>query len=254
MESMFETIKGKRVLVTGASSGIGASIAKLFASYGAFVGLHYRKSKLQAMGVLREWKNVGGKMEIFQGDLLKSTVRKKLIKSFVEVFGGIDILINNAGGIYNYKHFSEIDENSWDNTFNLNTKAPFFLSVDAFEYMKKQRWGRIINITTTGVKYVGAKSMHYTASKAALDTLTLGFAREGAQYNILVNSIRCGVIDTTMHKRIDGYSEEQFQKRISLIPLKRIGMPIYVARMALFLASECGDFITGEIFTVAGGD
>lgn len=251
---MFETIKGKRVLVTGASSGIGASIAKLFASYGAFVGLHYRKSKLQAMGVLRECKNAGGKMEIFQGDLLKSTVRKRLIKSFVDIFGGIDILINNAGGIYKYKHFSEIDEDSWDKTFNLNTKIPFFLSLDAFEYMKKHKWGRIINITTAGVKYVGANSLHYTSSKAALDVLTLGFAREGAKYNILVNSIRCGVIDTPMHTKIDGYSEERFQERINLIPLKRLGKPIDIARMALFLASECGDFITGEVFTVAGGD
>ena len=84
--------------------------------------------------------------------------------------------------------------------------------------------------------------------------MTIGFAREGAKFNILVNSIRCGVIDTKMRTRIAGYNEANFKKRIDLIPLKRPGQPIDIARMVLFLASECGDFITGEIFNVAGGD
>jgi 3-oxoacyl-[acyl-carrier protein] reductase len=96
--------------------------------------------------------------------------------------------------------------------------------------------------------------MHYTASKAALDSLTLGFSRAGADHNILVNSIRCGVIDTNMHTRIEGYSKDQFEKRINMIPLKRVGKPNDIASMALYLASEGGDFITGEIFTIAGGD
>lgn len=251
---MFETVKDKKVLVTGAGSGIGASIAGLFASHGACVGIHYLTSYNQAKGLLKEILRNSGKAEIFKADLLDIKAVKNLMKSFIRVFGGIDVLINNAGAIYCYTHFSKLDKDAWDKTFTLNVKAPFFLSRDAFQYMKKQKRGRIINISTVATKYGGANSLHYSASKSALDALTIGFSREGAKYNILVNSIRCGVIDTPMHKKIKGYSRENFEKRISLILLKRTGQPADIARMALFLASECGDFITGEIFTVAGGD
>ncbi len=252
---MFETISGKRVLVTGASSGIGASIAKLFANYGAYVGLHYRSGKEPVKNLLEEMLVSFGKVEIFQGDLLELEIRQNLVKSFIKVFGGIDVLINNAGAVYDYKHFFELMEDSWDKTYTLNVKAPFYLTRDAFNYMKEHGGGRIINISSVSVKYGGsAKGLHYTASKAALDSLTVGFSRAGAKNNILVNSIRCGVIDTPMHKRIEGYSEENFKQRISLIPLQRIGTPVDIARMALFLASEGGNFITGEKFAVAGGD
>ena len=254
-DRLFETLKGKKVLVTGASSGIGASIARLFARYGAYVGLHYRSGEEQARSLLEDILGNSGKAEIFQGDLLEIETQQNLVKSFIRVFGGIDVLINNAGAVYDYVRFSELDEDSWDKTFTLNVKAPFYLSADAFDYMKEHRGGRIINISSVSVRYgSSAKGLHYTASKAALDSLTLGFSRAGAKHNILVNSIQCGVIDTPMHKRIEGYSEEDFKHRVSLIPLQRVGNPVDIARMALFLASEGGDFITGEIFAVAGGD
>lgn len=254
-ESIFKDIENKKVLITGASGGIGVSMAKLFTIYGACIGLHYRSGEEEAIKLLREIRENSGKAELFQGNLLEQSVRKNLVKSFVKTFGGIDILINNAGAIYEYKHFSKLDEKSWDYTFNLNVKAPFYLSASAFQYMKENGGGRMINISSANVKYGGsAKSLHYSAAKAALDSLTIGFAREGAKYNILVNSIRCGVIDTKMHTKIKGYNETNFKKRIELIPLKRVGQPIDIARMALFLASESGNFITGEIFTVAGGD
>jgi len=254
---MFEDMKNKKVLITGASGGIGSCMAKLFANHGASVGLHYRgeDDKKEVIKTLEEIQKKSGKAEIFQADFLNSQDRKNLIKAFIEKFGGIEVLINNAGAAFAYEHFSELDEKTWDNTFNLNVKAPFYLSGEAFNYMKEHGGGRIINISSANVKYGGsAKSFHYCASKAALDTLTVSFAREGAKYNILVNSIRCGVIDTPMRTKIEGYNEENFKKRINLIPLKRAGKPIDIARMALFLASESGNFITGEIFTVAGGD
>ena len=254
-ESIFKDIGNKKVLITGASGGIGASMAKLFASYGACVGLHYRSGKEEAIKLLKGIRESSGKAELFQGNLLEQNVRTNLVESFVKTFGRIDVLINNAGTTYGYKHFSELDEKSWDCTFGLNVKAPFFLSASAFQYMKETGGGRIINISSAAVKYGGgANNLHSVATKAALDCLTIGYAREGAKYNILVNSIRSGVIDTPMRTKIKGYTEEHFQKRVSLIPLKRIGQPIDIARMALFLASESGNFITAEIFTVAGGD
>ncbi|MBA3052129.1 SDR family oxidoreductase [bacterium] len=253
--SEFKDIKDKKVLITGASGGIGAGIARLFASYGACLGIHYCSAKKNAVRLAEEIKKKGIRIELFQGDLQKPESRNTLVGNFVKKYGRIDVLVNNAGAIYDYEHFSKLAEKSWDYTFDLNVKAPYYLSAAAFMNMKRNDGGRIINISSANVKYGGsARSVHYTASKAALENLTLGFAREGAKYNILVNSIRCGLIATQMHEKIKGYNEKLFKQRIELIPLKRSGKPIDIARMVLYLASECGSFITGETFTVAGGD
>ena len=249
---MFEDIKGKRILVTGASSGIGASIAELLGSYGASVGVHYRSNEKGATDVADNINKQGGKAQTFQGDLLDTTVRGKLITSFVDVFGRIDVLVNNAGAIYGSKYFLELDEESWDNTFVLTAKAPFFLAKDAFAMMKEQGGGKIINIGSISAKYGGSlQTLHYGAAKAALEAITVGLSRAGAQYNILVNTVRGGFVDTPFHQKI---GRSNLEDRIKLTPLKRAGQPIDIARMVLFLASEAGDYITGEIFTVAGGD
>lgn len=249
---MFEDLKGKRILVTGASSGIGACIANLFGAYGASVGVHYQSNKKGAMDTVSSINKQGGKAEAFQGDLLLASVRANLLKFFTDVFGGIDVLVNNAGGVYGAKHFLELDEKSWDDTLALNAKAPFFLAKSSFALMKEQGGGKIINISSISAKYGGSpQTLHYGAAKAALDSITIGLARAGAQYNILVNSVRGGFVDTPFHKKI---GRSNLEDRIKLIPLKRAGQPIDIARMVLFLASSAGDYITGEIFTVAGGD
>ena len=249
---MFEDIKDKRILVTGASSGIGASTAELLGGYGAIVGVHYRSNKKGATEVVSNINKQGGKAKAFQGDLLLASVRANLLKSFIDAFGGIDVLVNNAGGVYGAKYFVEIDEEAWDDTFALNVKAPFFLAQRAFSFMRQQGGGKIINISSISAKYGGSsETLHYGAAKAALDSMTVGLARAGAQYNILVNSIRGGFIDTPFHKKI---GRGNLEDRIKLIPLKRAGQPIDIARMVLFLASSAGGYITGEIFTIAGGD
>lgn len=252
---MFEDIKNKRVLITGASGGIGSAMALLFADYGAHLGLHYWGNKKDAIELLRQVREKTNEAELFRADFLKSEAPKHLIKSFMKKFGGIDVLINNAGAAFGYAPFSKLSDRDWQNTFDLNVKAPFRLIKEVFPYMKKQSGGRIINISSVNVKYGGSgKSIHYVASKAALETITRAFAKEGAKDNILVNVIRCGAIDTPMRKKVRGYTEKDMKKRIEMIPLRRMGKPIDIARMALFLASEAGNFITGEIFTVAGGD
>ena len=250
--TLFEDLKGKRILVTGASSGIGACIADLLGSYGAFVGVHYRSNEKGAIDIVNNIKKQGGRAEAFQGDLLHASVRANLIKSFIDAFGSIDVLVNNAGGVYGFKHFLELDEESWDDTFALDAKVPFFLAKSAFSFMKEQGGGKIINISSISAKYGGSpQTLHYGAAKAALDSLTIGLARAGAQYNILVNSVRGGFVDTPFHKKI---GRSNLEDRIKLIPLKRAGQPIDIARMVLFLASSAGDYITGEVFTIAGGD
>ncbi len=248
------SFKDRRVLVTGASTGIGAATARMFGAAGACVGVHYRQAREGAEAVAASIREAGGQAHVMAGDLQDGAVRRTLVSDFVRASGGIDVLVNNAGACYGYAHFTELDEDSWDHTLALNAKAPFFLSREAFLDMTLRGWGRIINISSVSQKYGGPRSLHYSASKAALDALTVGLAREGAQYNILVNSIRCGLIETGMHRRVDGYSDELFQKRLDKVLLKRAGSPDDIARMALFLAGESGNFITGEIFTVAGGD
>ncbi|WP_242492681.1 SDR family NAD(P)-dependent oxidoreductase [Methanolobus psychrotolerans] len=245
-------MKGKKVLVTGASTGIGACIAELFASYGADVGIHYNKSEKEANDLLQKIKLNGGNAEIIQADLLDSSSYKNIIDSFICTFGGIDVLVNNAGGIYGFKHFIDLDEISWDETFTLNAKAPFFIAKEAFSYMAEHNGGKIINISSVSAKYGGSEnSMHYGASKAALDAITNGLARAGVERNILVNSVRAGFVDTLFHKKI---GRKNIDERIKMTPLKRAGVPKDIAKMVLFLASEAGDYITGEVFTVAGGD
>ncbi len=243
-----------RILITGATGGIGTAMAEVFADHGDSLGLHYSKNRNKALQLQKALRGKT-KIEIFKANLINLKETEDLVKSFVKKFDGIDVLINNAGAVFDQVDFRELKEKSWQNTFDLNVKAPFMLSRAVFNNMKERGGGKIINISSVNVKYGGSgKSMHYIASKAALESITRTLAKEGAKYNILVNAIRPGVIDTPMRTKIKGHNEEDFQKRIAFVPLKRVGHPIDIARMALFLADESGDFITGEIFTVAGGD
>lgn len=251
---MFEDIKGKRILITGASGGIGSAMTRIFALYGARLGLHYNHNYELAEQLLKSVRNNTDAV-LFQANLLNAELAKRLMHEFVTKFGGIDVLINNAGAVYDYIHFSKLSEKSMSDTFALNVVAPFYLTGEAFPHMQSNGGGRIINISSVNVKYGGsAKSLHYCAAKAAMESLAHGFAIEGAEHNILVNSIRCGFIDTPMRTRVDGYGEENARKRISLIPLKRMGKPEDIAHMALYLASNAGSYITNEVITVAGGD
>lgn len=251
---MFESLKGKKALITGSSSGIGAKTALLLSEYGADVGIHYFSNKEEANKVMKQIEKNGGKYELFQGDLLDKNFCDKLVDQFVNSFGKIDILVNNAGALENTKSFLDLTWSDWENALKLNLLGPFFIAQKAFKAMKKSGGGKIINISSISVKYGGGfTSMHYGASKASLESITKGLARFGAKYNILVNAIRPGFIDTRFHKKMKR-NKDDIQKRIELIPLKRPGKPEDIARMVVFLASESGDYITGEIFTVSGGD
>ena len=248
---MFECIKDKKVLITGATGGIGSHLAVMFAEYGALVGVHHNRSIAKANQIVREIEKKGGSGASFQSDLTADSP-EKMVQSFVQLFGGIDILVNNAGAVIGPKDILDLDVDSWDKTFQLNARAPFFLAQSAFEHMKGQGGGKIINISSISVKYGGSsQTLHYGAAKSALETVTLGLSKVGARHNILVNTVRGGFIDTPMHQKL---GRNNLEKRISMIPLKRAGSPKDMAGMILFLASEAGDFLTGETFTVAGGD
>lgn len=249
---MFEEIRNKKVLVTGASSGIGACTAELFASYGATVGIHYNSGDRDAeiLG-----KKIGDRFSspvLIKADLLNPDERNRVVQTFIDNTGGIDVLVNSAGAIIGTHHFLEMNDDSWDKTLNLNLKASFFLAKSAFSHMKIYGGGRIISISSIAAKYGGsASSIHYGAAKAGVEAVTRTLAREGAQYNILVNAIEPGVIETKFHKKI---GRSSLADRVMNIPLKRAGSPLDVARLCLFLASEAGDYITGQVYGVTGGD
>jgi 3-oxoacyl-[acyl-carrier protein] reductase len=245
-------LKNKKILITGATGGIGSCLVQMFAKEEAILGIHYHQNQEKAQSLLRDIDMNGGRAGCFQADLL-STNELSLIQDFIERFGGIDILINNAGGILGFMDFLELNESAWAETHRLNVQAPFFLAQRAFAYMKKHGGGKIINISSIAAKYGGSlESIHYGSAKAGLEAITIGLARAGAPHNILVNAVQAGFIDTPLQHRLA--RKKNLQERIDLIPLKRPGSPQDVAGAVVYLASAAGDFITREIMTVSGGD
>ncbi len=249
---MFQSLDNKRVLVTGALSGIGAATAELFSRYGAVVGIHYNSSGKSAIRLRDRLEKEGGSAFLIKADLLDRESCNTIVGEFAGLAGGIDILINNAGAIAGTSHFLDLDYDAWDQTINLNLTAPFIIAKSAFGYMMKQRGGKIINISSISAKYGGSEtSIHYGAAKAGLEAVTKTLARAGAPYNILVNAVQPGVIDTPAHQKI---GRKSLDERIKTIPLKRAGVPLDVARMCVFLGSEGGDYITGQVYSISGGD
>lgn len=242
-------LDGKRALVTGASGGIGREIAKLFALEGAVVGVHYNRDAASAKRVVREIEALGGKAELLQADLSKPAACRTLVRRFARK-AGLDVLVNNAGAVAGYGDYSKLSESDWDATFAVNARAPFTLSKEALALMRRD--GRIINVSSVSAKYGGsANTLHYGASKAALESLTVGLARLAAKRGILVNALRPGFIDTDVHKAL---GRADVERRIAMIPLGRAGKPEEVAQAALFLASDAASYVTGQILSVAGGD
>ena len=243
-------LKNKYVLVTGASSGIGFQIAKDFLLEGAFVGVHYCNNLKGAKRLLKYAKSK--QCKIFKSDFSNSKEVSVLWNEFtLWSKGRIDVLVNNASFVKPMP-LENLSEEEWDRTFQVNLKAAFQLSRAAFPIMSKKKNGRIINISSGGWKYGGGKdTIHYSTSKAALEALTIAFAKRGAPHNVLVNAIRPGATKTPFHKKI---GRNDLSARVNLIPLKRLAKPSEISNAVLFLASSKSSFITNTIISVAGGE
>ena len=243
-------LKNKYILVTGASSGIGFQIAKDFLLEGAFVGIHYSKNLKGAKRLLKYAKK--NQCKIFKSDFSNFKEVSALWNEFILWSKErIDVLVNNASFVKPMS-LEKLSEEEWDKTFQVNLKAAFQLSRAVFPIMSKKKNGRIINISSGGWKYGGGKdTIHYSVSKAALEALTIAFAKIGAPHNVLVNAIRPGVTDTPFHKKI---GRNDLSGRINLVPLKRLAKPSEISPTVLFLASSKSSFITNTIINVTGGE
>ncbi len=239
-------LEGKKVIVTGASRGIGRAIAIKFAEHGAFVGINYFKSRERAEETLKEVRKYSDGI-LLQGDVGKFIEAEKIVNEFVEVAGRIDILVNNAG-IYKRSKFEEISEEQWDKTMETNLKSCYNMCTHSLKHMGEG--GKIIFISSQLAFRGSTHGADYAASKAGMLGLMRSLALELAERKINVNAIAPGTIDTDI---IAEYSEEQRKKRIEEIPLKRLGQPEDIANVCLFLASNLADYITGEVILVTGG-
>ena len=242
-------LKGKTALVTGASRGIGAEIAKAFAACGAQVIVNYNGSKEKAQAVAEEIQAKGGAAMVYRCCISDYTACGEMIKDLIQKYGRIDILVNNAG-ITRDGLLMKMSEEDFDAVIDTNLKGAFNTIRHMSRWFLKQKSGKIINISSVSGILGNAGQANYSASKAGIIGLTKSAARELASRGIHVNAIAPGFIATDM---TDAMGQAAKDKLIEGIPLKRIGSPKDIAAMAVFLASEQSDYITGQVFAVDGG-
>jgi 3-oxoacyl-[acyl-carrier protein] reductase len=241
-------LAGRVALVTGASQGIGHTCALALARQGATVAVAARnRQKLD--GLVGEIVAAGGKAAAFVIDVGDEEQVKSGIKAALAQFGKIDILVNNAG-ITHDQLVMRMKRADWDSVLNTNLTSAYLCIQQVIGSMLKQRWGRIINITSVFGQMGQAGQANYAASKAGLIGLTMAMAREVASRNITCNAVAPGFIETSMTAAL---SEEFRQNAVKTIPLGRVGSPVDVASAVCFLASDDASYITGHVLNVNGG-
>jgi 3-oxoacyl-[acyl-carrier protein] reductase len=243
-----ESLQGHVALVTGASQGIGRACALTLAKAGATVAVAARNEE-KLKEVVAEIESGGGKGAAFRLDVASEEAIKATLKEISAQLGKIDILVNNAG-ITRDGLLLRMKRADWDEVLTTNLSAPFLLTQAVLSGMMKQRWGRIINITSIVGEMGAAGQANYASSKAGLIGLTLAVAREVASRNITVNAVAPGYIATAMTEVL---TEEQKQAITAGIPLGRQGTDADIANAVLFLASNEAGYITGHVLDVNGG-
>jgi len=244
-------LKNKVALVTGASKGIGAGIAKSLAAEGASVVVNYSAGKEGADRVVAEIKQKGGQAVALQGDVSKTSDVKRLFAETKETFGRLDVLVNNAG-IYQFAPLGEITEEHFHRHFNTNVLGLLLATQEATKLFGPEG-GSIINIGSVVSSMAPPSSAVYTASKSAVDAVTHVLAKELGPKKIRVNSINPGMVETEgVHT--NGFIGGDFQKQLEAqTPLGRIAQPDDIAPIAVFLASADSGWLTGETLLASGG-
>jgi len=247
---VYEDLKGKRVLVTGSSSGIGQATAILFSQQGCYVGVHYFRTKAGAQKTLRAVKRNSDGTVVY-GDLRDEKQAEEAVKEFAAVAGGMDILVNNAGTMVGRQFFESAPLEYHEDVYATNVRSVFLVTRAAVPYLKKSK-GVIVNVgSVAGHTGGNGGSGMYAGAKAAVATETISMAKEFAKYGIRVNSVLPGFIETRFHEQ---YSTPERCKEVAKkTPLGRNGTGEDVANAILFLASKSASFITGAYVPVNGG-
>lgn len=246
-----EVLKGKVAVVTGASKGIGASIAEHLAAAGASVVVNYATSKTGADVVVGRITAAGGKAIAVQGDVSKQEDIANLFAETKKAYGKLDILVNNAG-IYEFSPLGTITEEHFHKQFNLNVLGLLLTTQEALKLIGPDG-GSVINVgSIVGHMPVPTGSV-YSATKAAVDAITVSLAGELGPKKIRVNSLNPGMVETEGLHAV-GFAESDFRKHVeATTPLGRIGQPNDIATVSVFLASDASGWITGQTLAVAGG-
>jgi 3-oxoacyl-[acyl-carrier protein] reductase len=244
-------LSGKTAVVTGASKGIGAGIAKGLAAEGAAVVVNYASSKDGADRVVADIKAKGGKAIAVQGDVAKPADVKKIFAETKKAFGRLDILVNNAG-VYNFSPLEEVTEEEFHRLFDINVLGLLLATQEAAKLFG-DKGGSVINIGSAVSDLTPPNTAVYTATKGAVDAITRVLAKELGPKKIRVNSINPGVIETE-GTHAAGFIGSDFEKQyVAQTPLGRTGQPDDIAPVAVFLASDESRWVTGDTLVVSGG-
>lgn len=248
----FLDFSGKVALVTGASSGIGRATAEFLAECGAAVAVGYHSNEKGAAEVKNKIEAAGGKVFVVQSDVTKNEQITSMVEKVIGELGTIDILVNNAGSLVERLRTAELTEERWDEVFALNVKSAFFCTQAVVPAMAEKGAGVIINMTSIAGRNGGALgSIHYSAAKGAMTTMTKGLAKEFAAQGIRVNAVSPGVIDTPFHETFS--TPEAMANFKNIIPMGRVGTSNEVAKVVAFLASDLSAYLCGETIEINGG-
>ncbi|WP_446897356.1 elongation factor P 5-aminopentanone reductase [Clostridium sp. LBM24168] len=244
-----ENLCGKVAVVTGASKGIGKSIAVELARCGANIVVNYKNSKAEAEDTVSRIKNYGAAAVAIQCDVSIYENVKKLMEYTVKYMGKIDILVNNAGISY-IGLFVDMQEEQWNKMIDIDLKGVFNCTHCALKYMIPRKDGNIVNISSIWGNVGASCETVYSAAKGAVNSFTKSIAKEMAPSNIRINAVAPGVIDTRMN---DWLSKEEKDDLMCEIPVGRFGKTEDISRIVAFLCSESSKYVTGQVITVDGG-
>jgi 3-oxoacyl-[acyl-carrier protein] reductase len=252
-ETLFPDLAGKSVLITGASTGIGAAAARAFARVGCRVAIHYHASLNRAEEVAADVRFAGSEAFLVGGDLRSSGKAREVVDEAAAHYGGLDILVNNAGGLVKRVPIAEIDDAFYDAVMNLNVRSVVAACSAAVPHMRRGGSGNIINVTSIAARVGGGPgAAMYASSKGFVSTFTHGLAREVVKDNIRVNAVSPGVIATPFHERYS--TPAMLESFKGQIPMNRLGTAEECAGAFLYLASDAmSGYVTGQIIEVNGG-